>query len=186
MSIRRNNPGTDWFTTGGIIVNEKNIAQFDHKHDLIIKECFINNNVVLPKSFKLHYHELRRKSPPYNKMSINQCKQVADRMFDAINTVDCKLVSVSLNKSSHAAQYGDLAMIRAYTLLVALERFQYFLEDHNDQGKVIYERFNRSIRHRMEIDMKNLKEIPGFPHLADLGNIRGKIIDGNPFNRVDP
>ena len=58
-------------------------------------------------------------------------------MFDTINSLDCSLVSVSIHKPSHEAGYGWPVNVRAYTLLICLERFQFFLEDQNGEGKAI-------------------------------------------------
>ena len=142
----------DWFTTGGIIVEQANIVRFEQAHDSIMRNNFVNNDVKLPSSFKLHYHELRQNTYPYNSISDRQRWDIANAMFSSINSIDCCLVSATIYKPSHIAKYTWPINIRAYALLICLERFQYFLEEQGSEGTVIYERFNTRLRRKMSRD----------------------------------
>lgn len=97
-----------------------------------------------------------------------------------INSIECFLISATSHKPSHIARYELPISIRAHTLLTCLERFQYFLEDKNSEGKVIYERFSIKLRKKMNREMQKLQSIPGFPYLTKLDKIKGKIINGDP------
>ena len=59
---------------------------------------------------------------------------IANTIFDFINSFDCSLISASINKVSHDAKYEWPVNVRAYTLLICLERFQFFLEEKNSEG----------------------------------------------------
>lgn len=56
---------SQWFTTGGIVVSNKDKHLFDQAHDRIIAKHFTDNGIMLPDKLKLHYHELRQKLKPY-------------------------------------------------------------------------------------------------------------------------
>ena len=55
---------SQWFMTGGIIVNDDGKHQFEQAHDSIITEHFTDKGVTLPDKFKLHYSELREDRKP--------------------------------------------------------------------------------------------------------------------------
>ena len=93
------NSDQNWFTTGGIIVKEENVQKFDQAHTSIIKKHFTDGGITLPPNFRLHYHELRQRKNPYNQMSGLDRRNLADDVFSAINSIDCSLVSCTINKS---------------------------------------------------------------------------------------
>lgn len=169
-----------WFTTGGILVNSQSISEFERTHIYMMKKYFADNRINLPHDFRLHYHNLRQNTYPYNRLSNQQRLDLADDVFGAIRSIDCKLVSATINKSTHVAKYDSPVNVRAYTLLICLERFQYFLEEQNDDGIVIYERFNTRLRKKMGAEMAKLRRIPSFPHLTNLHKIKGNIANGDP------
>ena len=70
-------------------------------------------------------------------MSDQERHDLADMMFNAIRSMDCHLVSATIHKPSHIARYSWPTNVRAYTLLVCLERFAHFLEDCDSDGHVI-------------------------------------------------
>ena len=170
----------DWFTTGGIIVRDDNIAKFEHVHDHIIKNNFTDNGIELPANFKLHYNELRQKKYPYDQISDQMRHSIADEIFKAITAIDCKLVSVTICKSDHISRYNYPMNVRAYTLWLCLERFEYFLQGAKDDGVVVYERFSTRLRKKMNAEIRETCKRSRFPIFTNLGKIRGKIINGDP------
>ena len=70
----------------------------------------------------------------------------------------------------------------AYTLYLILERFQYFLEELDENGKVIYEWFGGSLRKRVGIVHKQLTVTYAFPKYTYFNNINRRICNGNPCN----
>ena len=177
---KKKNLDSDWFTTGGIIVHEKDIKKFEQVYDTIIKTCFIDKGIKLDSNFKLHYQELRQKVYPYNQITDLERYGIANTIFDFINSFDCSLISASINKVSHDAKYEWPVNVRAYTLLICLERFQFFLEEKNSEGKAIYERLTNSLRRMITEELRQLQNIPNFSHLTKLDKIKGKIINGDP------
>lgn len=75
-----------------------------------------------------------------------QLLSLANHFFEAIKTIDCKLLSVSVDLKKHCEKYSMPVNVTAYTLYLILEGFQYFLEELDEYGKVIYERFGGSLR----------------------------------------
>jgi hypothetical protein len=175
---------SDWFTSGGIIVNDASKYQFEQIHSNIITDCFINKGINLPANFKLHYHDLRQNTYPYNQITDNERWGIANTIFNAINTIDCKLVSATIHKPSHEAKYDWSVNVKAYTLLICLERFQFFLEDVNNEGNAIYERFTNSLRRKMTQELQQLQSIPTFPYFTNLNKIKGKVKNGDPSKEV--
>jgi len=174
--------GSDWFTTGGLIVDDENIERFEDAHDSIIRSHFTNRGIKLPDKFKLHYSALRQSKWPYNELSDTERHGIADDVFDAINDIDCVLVSASINKAAHARKYTHPAGVRAYTLLACLERFQFFLEDVNDDGIAYYEEFTNSMRRKCTAEMEALRSVTNFHRT--LGKIKGRVINGKPTKDI--
>lgn len=178
---KRNNLDANWFTAGGIIVKETDIPKFEDIHRCIIQDYFAKSSIKLPSNFKLHYQELRQhKSHPYNKLADKQRWEIADKMFDAIGSIDCSLVSATINKLDHDQRYEWSVNVRAYTLLLCLERFQYFLEDNNDNGTAVYEKFSKGLNEKMIKELKYLTSIRTFPSFTNLNKIKGRVKNGNP------
>ena len=178
---KKKNLDSNWFTTGGVIVEAANVPKFEQVVDSIIKDCFIDRDIKLPSDFKLHYNSSRAKEHPYDQLPDDVRWSIADRIFDSINSIDCRLVSASIHKPSHAAKYNQPINMRAYTLLLCMERFQYFLQDVDDEGIIIYERLSTSLRRKMNREIKALRSIPNFPYFTKLDKIRDKIINGDPI-----
>lgn len=176
------NLDSDWFSSGGIIVDEEGKQAFSDVYDEIIETFFDKNGINLPQDFKLHYRELRQKQFPYDQLTDRERWRIADGVFNAITTIDCRLISATINKVRHRIKYPTWTVnVRAYTLLLSLERFQYFLEDTNESGTGIYEKLTNSMLWNIEKDLMRLKEIPTFPFFTNLDKIKGKINNGNPL-----
>ena len=171
----------DWFTAGGIIVNDASIKNFEKTHQLIIENFFESNDINLSPDFRLHYHELRQNLSPYNQLTKQQRLNIANNIFNSINSIDCKLLSATINKPHHDGRYDWSVNVRVYTLLFCLERFQYFLEDENENGKTIYEKFSNNLRRKMTDELERLQNIPTFPSFTNLDKIKGKVRTGDPI-----
>lgn len=180
----KKNFDSDWFTAGGIIVNDDAKQKFEHIQHTIIDDCFTSKGIQLPPDFKLHYREMRQKVYPYDQLSDQERWGIANTIFDSINSIDCKLVSTTIHKPSHEANYEWSVNVRAYTLLLCLERFQYFLEDVNGEGRAIYERFTNNLRRKMSGELYRLQAIPTFPYFTNLDKIKGKVRNGDPTREV--
>ncbi|MEM3064987.1 MAG: DUF3800 domain-containing protein [Candidatus Nitrosotenuis sp.] len=172
----------DWFTSGGIIVNENKIGEFETAHAEIIQEFFTRRGVTLPENFRLHYREARQRQGHYAHLTEKEIGELASAVFNTVKKIDCKLVSASINKRTHCSKgYRYTANVRAYSLLLCLERFQYFLEENNGEGIGIYERLTRSMRRNIERDLQNLRALTNFPFFTNLDKIKGKIRYGDPI-----
>ena len=170
----------DWFTTGGIIVRDDNIAKFEHVHDHIIKNNFTDNGIELSANFKLHYNEPRQKKYPYSQISDQMRRSIADEIFKAITAIDCKLVSVTICKSDHISRYDYPMNVRAYTLWLCLERFEYFLQGTKDDGVVVYERFSTRLRKKMNAEIIETCKRSRLLIFTNSVRIWGRIINGDP------
>lgn len=166
-----------FFTLGGIIVDEKNEMLFSVERSAIVEEFFNPP----PQNFKLHYEELRSKRSPYDQLG-SRVKDLADRVFFTIKKIDCNLISVTIDIEKHCRRYGVPINVRAYTLFLLLERFQYFLEDHGTQGRAIYEKYNSKLRHKIEKIHQWFIEYPNFPKITDFKNIQGIVREGDPLS----
>jgi hypothetical protein len=166
-----------FFTAGGIIVKDTDVQLFENEYNNIITNYFAG--ITLPPRFKLHYYSLRMNHYPYNQLSNTRRLEIPQKIFDLIRTLDCSLLSVTIDLASHCT-YPRPANPRAYSLLLILERFQYFLEANNSTGKAIYERFNAKMRKKAELELKWLQSIPTFPTPTNLNNIHRKVITGDP------
>lgn len=167
-----------YFTLGGIIVDEQVRSQFYSKYAEIIGKYFTGIN--LPTSFKLHYNPLRMNIPPYDKLSRQQKLELEDEVLSTIKTLNCNLLSVTIDLESHCEKYSSPAHPTAYALIVMLERFQYFLGQKDSKGLVTYERFNSTLRKKVAIEAKWLREKYGFPTPTNLDDLQKLVNNGDP------
>ena len=167
-----------FFTLAGITVDDTLKTKLNDEINSISDRYF--SKVTLPENFKIHYHPLRNKRPPYDKLSDIQRFQLANDMFELIKKSDCHLLSVTINLDRHCRKYGIPADPKAYTILILMERFQDFLEEHGGEGRAIYEKFNKKARKKAERTIRGLKEILRFRHYKELDNIRGHVENGDP------
>lgn len=167
-----------FFTLAGIIVSKDEKRKMEYETNQLI-DTYLNRK-QLDKNFKLHYHPLRMKRSPYDKLSAEMRKQLADSVFNIIEKSDCVLLSVTINLERHCKKYSTPANPQAYTMLIMLERFQDFLEENNGEGRAIYERFNKKTRKKVERTMAGLRSILSFRHYRELSNIRGHVQNGDP------
>ena len=170
---------SEFFTVGGIIIKDENRNKFRNVYDLILSRFF--NNIELPNNFKLHYTELREgREYPYNLISKDQRFEISNTIFNAINTIDCNLLSVTIDLDRHCTKYNNPVSPLAWTLYLIMERFQYFLEDTNEKGEIIFERYNSRLRRKVNQIHLEFNQNPNFPKFTDLINITSPIIDGDP------
>lgn len=175
-----NDAYSQWFTTGGIIVNDKDEHLFEQAHDRITTKHFTDNGVVLPDKFKLHYRELRQKLKPYSQLP-DKGFGIANDVFDSIKNIDCNLVSASINKVFHCEKYADPFGVRAYTLQACRQRFQFFLEERDDTGRIVYERFTATQRKKIIPEMKQVEASVVWYFSPNLYKIKSRIETGDPF-----
>ena len=176
------NPNDDWFTSGGIIVHENSISNFEAIHNEVIEEYFVENNIELSDDFRLHYTELRENRWPYSELSETEIWKLTNKIFDGIKKIDCKVISSSINKKNHLKKdYPYTANVRSYSLLLCLERFQYFLEEKAESGIGVYERFTNRMRRNMTNDLQNLQQLTNFSFFSNLDKIKKKIKGGDPI-----
>lgn len=171
---------SQWFTTGGMIVNDDDKHLFEQAHDMIIAKHFTDRGIVLPDKFKLHYYELREDKEPYSRLG-SERHRVADDVFTAIKSIDCSLISASINKISHHERYADPFGVRAYTLLVCRQRFQRFLEERGGVGRIVYERFTATQRRKIMPEMRQLQDSVTGYFSPNLYKIRSRIGSGDPL-----
>jgi len=167
-----------FFTLAGIIVSDDEKERLDGAVRLTVDRYF--RGISLPQGFKLHYHPLRNKRDPYDKLLDTQRKMLADDVFDMIRKSDCALLSVTIDLKRHRKKYSIPADPQSYAMLIMLERFQDFLEENGGFGEAVYERFNKRARKRVERTMTGLREVLRFRHYRELSNIGGRITNGDP------
>ena len=169
-----------FFTVGGIIVDENNKLLFEENYRKVISAHF---NFNLPSNFKLHYKKIRNarfsKDPIYKKIT-GFSKQISDCMFCSISNIDCKLLSVTIDIQKHCKKYKKPIDVLAYALYLILERFQYFLVEYNQNGKIVYERYNAILRHKVEKDHMYLNKNPNFPKPIEFLDMVKEIENGDP------
>lgn len=169
---------TKYFTLGGIIVDDRTKADFDSKIEELV--CRLFHGIDLPDNFKLHYHPLRQKRPPYDQLSDKERLSIPNSIFSWIENSNCRLLSVTVNLRSHYQKYTHPIDPIAYALRVMLERFQYFLEDNDGKGTAIYEKFNAKMRKKAEADLKWLRRNTGFRFYSKLSNVEKPVVNGDP------
>ena len=173
-----NDSSFKFLTLGGIIVNEETKKDFEIKTRDLIQKHF--GNITLRENFKLHYHPLRQKKFPYDQIDDKDRWSISDSIFSWIKESDCNLLSVTINLKEHYKKYDHPINPVAYTLLVMLERFQYFLEENNDTGIAIYERYNAKMRKKTEMELKWINTKPNFKLFSTFNNIKGNVRNGDP------
>ncbi len=170
-----------FFTLGGIIVEGGNIPNFQTRMNNIISTHFPDLDYF--NKFKLHYFELREARYPFNNKSKWERRKIADDVFNAIKDIDCYLLSVTIDLFDHRNKYRNPVKPRAYSLILIKERFQYFLEERNSRGKVIYEEYDYDLRKQVQFGYNYLNQT-NFSFHSNLDNIDGDVIDGDPLEEI--
>ena len=167
------------FTLAGIIMDSQSTAAIN---------CDIRrlSSLYFPPSIadamNLHYHLFIQNAPPYNCFSDEYRLHLADGMFEIICNSPCTLLSVTTDLEAHFRRYGYLAAgPKAYAMLIMLERFQDSLTSKGSQDIVLYERFNKQEREKVEITMKMLKELLAFRHHVGPSSIICNTRNGDPL-----
>lgn len=148
-------------------------------HDRIIAKWF--DSSVLPNDIVLHYYDLREARPPFDNFARQDRFAFANDMFNTIIRIDCALLSVTIDLDKHCKRYSKPVNVRAYALLIMLERFQYFLERYDQHGEAIYEEFNSRLQKKAEITQRWLATRPTFPTPTSRENVAKQVKHGDPF-----
>ncbi len=167
-----------FFTLAGIIVNEEQKEKLNKIIKDIIGKYF--KQIQLPNKFKLHYYPLRNAKQPYDKISYMHRNNLVNDVFDVIKGQECFLLSVTIDLMQHCKKYDMLVDPKSYAMLIMLERFQYFLEEQEKEGIVIYERFNKKTRKKVERTIKKLQKMLRYQHYKELKSVRGHVKNGDP------
>lgn len=176
---QRKGGSSRFFTLGGIIVDNFNRERFLDVHQRIISKWF--EGIQVPGNFVLHYYELREARPPFDNFSREERFAIANEVFNAIIKIDCALLSVTIDLDKHCKRYSKPVNVRAYALLIMLERFQYFLERHGHNGEAIYEEFSSRLQKKAEIAQKWLATRPTFPTPTTRDNVAKQVKHGDPL-----
>lgn len=167
-----------YFTLGGIIVHHENTSYFNNELENIKNDFF---NHISNKNFKLHYVDLRNQWGVFEGMNKIPRYNISNRIFDAVKSIDCNLLFITIDLHNHRIKYKNPVLPRVYSLLLMKGWFQYFLEDRNDIGKIIYERYDTQFKKRVDFGQNFLNSHNSFPNLTNFSNIYGEIINGDPL-----
>lgn len=163
-----------YFVLGGIIIHEDEKKNFETQICSIINYYF--NGITLPNDFKLHYHDLRfRKKNPYNYLKNLLHVKLADEVFQTIQSYDCSLISCQIDLSYMYNRYIFPIPQRTLALNFMAERFQYFLDAHNDIGKIIHEHVNRNENKKMQTEFGYVYTTTNLPRTTDFSRIDPKV-----------
>jgi hypothetical protein len=167
-----------FFTLGGLIVDETSRYVFENVLQGILTSYF--KNVKLPPKFKLHYTDLREGKSPYDSLGKPKLLEISNRIFGAITSINCSLLSVTIDIEKHCKKYDYPVNPRAYALYLILERFQHFLQLLYKQGEVIYERYNSVFRKKVQQVHNYFLRNEFFPTFTSFQNIIGHVKNGDP------
>ena len=116
-----------------------------HAPQMYFKSSFKNRQ--LPKEVEdlvilrpeLHYADLISKKRPYNTLSEQQNKQLADAVFTIISKADVKLFAIAIDKEKHFAKYSLPKPVDLFCIEMIAERFQAYLDSQSDVGVLVYD-----------------------------------------------
>jgi len=164
-----------YFVLGGIIVEQSNKHQLENIMKEIIQDNF--GHLDLGENFKLHYNKLRQaKTHPYENLTREEKIKISDRVFDAINTCDCTLLSAQIDLDYIYRRYVNEIHQRVMALNFITERFEYFLRDHNDTGQIIHEYVTVELNKEMQTNYGKLHLTHNLPKKIEFDNVNKKII----------
>ena len=181
---KRHDPFKDsskYFVLGGIIVENGDIERMEKSVRDIIDNYFTNREIDKPA--KLHYSQMVQNRPPYDKLSGEDKRNLADDVFNIISAHPCVLLSVALDLENHYGKYIQPFNPKAYTLLVMMERFQLFLSGKQSMGIAFYEEFHYKERVNIQnIMLASQRMLSPIRHVS-LNNIHENIKDGDPIKQ---
>ena len=171
--------GSKYFVLGGIIVQNQMIDSINTRVKNLVHQYF--NTSLLDGTFKLHYQVLNQGGPPYNRLSEDCRKCLADDVFDLIYDTQCTLLSVTIDLEAHYENYTDPVNPKTYSMLLILERFQDFLKSNTSNGSVVYERLNKVERKNLKKNIPILQELLKQKRYVNLENVEwDNIRSGDP------
>lgn len=107
----------------------------------VIKKKYFSGNVDL---IEMHYYNLRRAKPPFNKLTHGQRFKLAEEIFALIGSVELTLLAAVIHKEKHRLKYRfpGAPDLLAFELLA--ERFDMFLDrqqgkDKSEKGIVVFD-----------------------------------------------
>lgn len=166
-----------FFTLAGIIVDDEVRKQFHCEYEKIMTTYF--TDITLEPNFKLHYNSLRQVLPPFDKLSRNKILNLENDVFKTIFSLDCKLLSVTIDLDKHCNRYSEPIWPTALALLYLLERFHYFLDENQSQGIAIYERFTNTSRDKVRKEWNKLQSNANFPKPTTFPDLES-VHNGDP------
>ncbi len=119
---------------------------------------------------------------PYDKLNLEKKIKIADRVFDAINTCNCHLLSAQIDLNYIYNRYIKEIPQRTLALNFITERFQYFLLDHNDKGQIVHEYATSELNKEMQTNYGRLHLTHNLPKTIEFDNVDKKISFAKVFN----
>jgi len=162
-----------FFTLAGIVVEDIESIHFKNGMRQIISRYF--KGIQLPANFKLHYHPLRQKKFPYSLLTDNERLSLADDVFNTIINRKCSLISITIDLERHCSKYAYPIHPRHYSLLLILERFEYFLRQNGSRGEAVYERVEPQIEKKMQSAYRKLPSTFNIPNPTRLLKVNPHI-----------
>ena len=159
------------------MIDEKDTKLCREEYRKIIHRNFSRDDVKLFESHDvaLHYRSLRKnESGVYRNMHKKQRGEIADQVFDAVNRMPCRIISCTIDLLNHG-RYPNPIPPRYYSLVLLLERFQYFLENVDSTGIVVYESFSSRIQRKMQRGYRIFGEVYNLPDPSGLDRIYSNI-----------
>lgn len=167
-------PDNKYFVLGGIIVEQSNKHQLEDIMKEIIQDNF--GHLELNENFKLHYNKLRQaKTFPYDQLTGEEKKKISDRVFDAINTCDCTLVSAQIDLDYIYKKYIYKIHQRIMALNFITERFEYFLRENQDTGQIVHEYVTVELNKKMQTNYGKLHLTHNLSKKIEFENVNKKI-----------
>lgn len=106
-----------------------------------IKKKFFSGNVDL---IEMHYYNLRRAKPPFDKLNKSQRTKLAEEIFALIGSYDLTLLAVVIDKEKHRLKYRFPGTPDLLSFELLIERFDMFLDrqqekDKTEKGIVVFD-----------------------------------------------
>lgn len=155
--------GSRFYVLGGLVVDVKALPQLQsdvrqlvaktfrhwkrvHAPQMYMKQEFERDR-PMPKEFEkfgvakpeLHYSPLISKKPPFDKLSDEQRKELADAVIGLVLKHGERLLGVAIDKVKHSEKYLIPKPVDLFTIEMMAERFEAYLKTVDDVGMFVYD-----------------------------------------------
>ena len=132
-----NGSNTKYYVLAGLIVKPENWYTAYNGALNILKQFFPQTSML--KRPELHYHDIRRGKGIYGRLTNRQKKDLVDKVFGLITSIDPTIISIVVDKIRYFKKYRKPEPIKKISFQYLMDRYEKFLGRRRAYGLLVYD-----------------------------------------------